>query len=204
VAQMSAPAAPVPAASTASTSTIKTQWGVRAYADFPTYAAFAQLAMLAGRGLTDGETKAWMAATGNADPRTHTASGEDTTKIPVDPSGANADLPFGSPRTDFSKIYERGRNHFLPGAPQTLNVTAPATPNNALRLVFSGRGGSPGLEGVVTDYSANVAVTVQNAGGTTVATGNLDTAWAAQAGDKFTVTLVSDKETQEDITLNVG
>jgi hypothetical protein len=199
----SAPAAPV-VSSSGSTTTIKTQWGVRAYADFPTYAAFAELARLAGRGLTDPEISAWMAATGNGDPRTHTASGEDTTKIPVDANGANADLPFGSPRTDFSKIYERGRNHFLPGVPQTLNITAPATPNNALRLVFSGRGGSPGLDGVVTDSSANVEVAVKNTAGNVVGEGNLDARWAAQPGETFTVTLVSDKETQEDITLNVG
>lgn len=79
----------------AAPATIKTLWGEKRYADFPTYRDFAQLSVLTGRGLSDDEIAAWMAATGNGDPRTHTASGQRIADVarPYDFRGSV--LPWG-------------------------------------------------------------------------------------------------------------
>lgn len=80
---LDAPADPAPAAP----ATIQTQWGPKAYKDYPTYADFPQLVVLVGRALTDTEVHAWMQATGNGDPMTHDLSGNPIDAPTIDRSG---------------------------------------------------------------------------------------------------------------------
>lgn len=135
-----APAAPAAPAFDSATQ-IRTRFGVKRFTEYPTFADYARLVMDVGFPLDAAQKQAWMVATGNGDPDTHTAGGEDITKIPQ--GGARTWHP-GDTITAFYGADGSGlRNEFEPGVPQRITIVCPPLGDDATGFEFKW-GDNPG------------------------------------------------------------